>query len=122
MKLLYENWRKYLREEEPATVTAYHGSSVPIRNFDKQFSAQGVFWFNEDRDKILSGESGAVSTKWLMTVELKTEKVAGWDEYDKYSLGELDGLGFDSVKLDDNWIILEPENINVIKKELIKKK
>jgi len=122
MRLLFENWRKYLREEEPATVTAYHGSSVPIRDFDKQFSAQGVFWFNEDRDKILRGESGAVSTKWLMTAELKPGKVAGWDEYDKYSLGELDGLGFDSVKLDDNWIILEPENINVIKKELIKKK
>ena len=121
MKVLFENWRKHLREEDEI-VTAYHGSSVPIRDFDKQFSAQGVFWFNEDRDMILRGESGAVSTKWLMTVELKTEKIAGWDEYDKYSLGELDGLGFDSVKLDDNWIILEPENINVIKKELIKKK
>jgi hypothetical protein len=57
-----------------------------------------------------------------MTAELKTGKAAGWDEYDKYSLGELDGLGFDSVKLDNNWIILEPENIKVIKKERIRKK
>ena len=121
MKLLMENWRRHLREED-GIVTVYHGSSVPINNFDKQFSAQGVFWFSEDRDRILRGESGAASTKWLMTVELKPGKVAGWDEYDRYSLGELDGLGFDSVKLDEDWIILEPENVKVVKKEWIRKK
>ena len=121
MKLLFENWRKHLREEEDEIVTAYHGSSVPIRDFDKQFSAQGVFWFSKDKDKILRGESGAVSTKWLVTAELKTGKVAGWAEYERYGLGELRDLHYDSVKLDDDWLILESKNIKVTGVEEIKK-
>lgn len=46
---------------EPSTqlVTAYHGSSHCIREFDRSKTVDGTFWFSEDAGKILRGESGA---------------------------------------------------------------
>ena len=96
------------------TIIAYHGGSAPIRRFNKRFSAQGVFWFSEDKDKILRGESGADSVRYLIKVALTVRKIAGWEEYDRYSLGELDGRGYDSAHLDDDWFVFEPSQIKVL--------
>jgi hypothetical protein len=95
-------------------VTAYHGSDVPIRRFDPSYSAQGVFWFSEDKDKILRGESGAVSAKHLIEVHLRVNKTAGWNAYDRYSLAELENLGYDSIHLDDDWVIFDPARITIV--------
>ncbi|MCJ7598225.1 MAG: hypothetical protein MUO41_06305 [Methyloceanibacter sp.] len=95
-------------------ITAYHGSDVPIRRFDPIYSAQGVLWFSEDKDKILRGESGAVSAKHLIEVRLRVDKTAGWDEYDRHSLAELENLGYDSIHLDDDWVIFDPDRIRIL--------
>jgi hypothetical protein len=95
-------------------ITAYHGSDAPIRRFDPIYSAQGVLWFSEDKDKILRGESGAVSAKYLIEVLLRVDKTAGWDEYDRYSLAELESLGYDSIHLDDDWVIFDPARIKIV--------
>ena len=100
-------------------VIAYHGSNVPIRRFNREFSAQGMFWFSEDRAKILRGESGAVSSKYIMTVELSVTKTAGWPEYDKLMLDQIQNDGYDSIKLDDDWVIFDAKNIKVKKAEKI---
>lgn len=99
---------------ESKTITAYHGSNVPIKKFDKQFSAQGVFWFSENLDTITGGRSGAVSTKYIMKVQLKVNKTAGWDEYNKYFLQELEQKGYDSIHLDENWVIFDTRNIKIL--------
>ena len=101
-------------------VTAYHGSSVPIRRFDPKYSAQGVFWFSEDKDKILRGESGAVSAAHLIKARLRVNKSAGWDEYDRYSLAELENLGYDSIHLDDDWVIFDPDRIKIVERTRVK--
>jgi hypothetical protein len=108
----------YLKENK--SIILYHGSNSPIKKFDRNFSAQDVFWFSEDKDKILKGESGASSTKYLITVNVNVNKTAGWDLYDKLSLGEIDQMGYDSIKLDDDWIIFDANNINIINVEKIK--
>ncbi len=96
-------------------IVAYHGSSVPIRRFNPAFYApEGGFWFSEDKNKILRGESGAVDTKYLMEVRLRVDKIAGWDEYDRYLTDQLLALGYDSVKLDDDWIVFDPDRIEVV--------
>ena len=59
MKSITERWRQF--NEAANTVVAYHGSNVPIKKFSRDFGAQGVIWFSEDKDKILAGESGALS-------------------------------------------------------------
>lgn len=99
------------------TVTAYHGGNAPIRKFAYKYSAQGIFWFSENKDKILKGESGAASTKYLMTACLDVKKPAGWSEYDRKGIGELKQEGFDSVHLDDDWAVFSSKSIKVVKVE-----
>ena len=106
-----------LLTEGTKKIIAYHGSYIPIKKFDTSYSAQGVFWFSTDKDKILSGTSGAVSSKYIMTVELRVTKTAGWKEYEPLGLGQISDLGFDSIKLDDDWIIFDTKNIKVKKVE-----
>ena len=102
---------------EGKTLTLYHGSHVPIKKFNNKFSAQGVFWFADNKEIILGGSSGAVSSKYLMTCKVKVSKTAGWDEYEPLSLAEIEQKGFDSIHLDENWIIFDAKNIKVIKTE-----
>lgn len=119
MKKLLTEWRKFLKEEK-RVVTAYHGSKVPIENFSRDYGAQGVIWFSEDKDIILRGESGAVSSKYIMKVELTVDKTAGWDEYDKLYLQQIEDEGFDSLHLDENWVMFDPKRIKVVGVEEIK--
>lgn len=108
------------KPEFPGSVTAsrkviaYHGGNKPIRRFAYKYSAQGVFWFSEDRDKIVRGESGAASTKYIMKCELTVDKTAGWAEYDKYLLAQLKNWGYDSIKLDDDWVAFDSRRIKVL--------
>lgn len=106
--------------EERRKIKAYHGSSSSIAKFDRDFSAQGVFWFTEDKDKILRGESGASSTKYIIEVMLTVSKTAGWDEYDKLALAQIKSEGFDSIQLDDDWVIFDNKNIKILNIEKIK--
>lgn len=98
---------------EGKKVVAYHGSPVPIRKFDRNFSAQGVFWFSEDEDKILRGDSGASRVKYMITVELNIKKAAGWKEYEKLGLGQIDQEGYNSIKLDDDWVMFDNKDIKI---------
>ena len=50
-----------------------------------------------------------------MTVELSVDNSAGWDEYDKLSLMQIEDAGYDSISLDDDWVMFDPKRINVIK-------
>jgi len=113
MKKLLTEWRKYLKEEK-RVVTAYHGSNVPIQNFSRDHGAQGVMWFSEDKDKIIRGESGALSSKYIMKVELNIENTTGWDDYDEKFLQQIEDEGFDSIQLDDDWIIFDPARVKVV--------
>lgn len=108
---------------ETRVITAYHGGSEPIRTFDHGKTAMGIFWFSEDPSKIMRGESGAASTRYLMTVKLHVQKTAGWDEYDKLLLDQIfsPSYGFDSIRLDHgdhgDWILRDPKRIEVVKIE-----
>ena len=113
MKQLLTEWRKYLKEEK-RVVTAYHGSNVPIQNFSRDHGAQGVMWFSEDKDKIIRGESGALSSKYIMKVELNVENTTGWDDYDEKFLQQIEDEGFDSIQLGDDWIVFDPARVKVV--------
>lgn len=102
-------------------VRAYHAGPVPIRKFVARRTAQGVFWFSEDKEALLRGEKGAGSTKYLMTCELDVDSPAGWPEYEKLYLQQIKSEGFDSVKLDDDWIVFDPRRIKVLSARLTSK-
>ncbi|GAG62395.1 unnamed protein product [marine sediment metagenome] len=94
-------------------IQAYHGTVAPFDKFDKNFSTQGGFWFSEDINKIKNQESGAVSSKYIVSVNLLVDKTVGWEEYDRYFLQQIEDDGFDSINLDDNWIIFDPNRIKI---------
>jgi hypothetical protein len=98
----------------PRTIIAWHGSPVRIRRFSPRYGAQGVMWFTTNKQAIIDGESGAAGRNWIMQVQLTVKQTAGWDEYHRLMLGQLKSAGYDSVQLDDNWIIFDARNVKVI--------
>jgi len=49
-----------------------------------------------------------------MTVELDVENTTGWDDYDGKYLQQIKAEGFDSILLDDDWIIFDPARVKVV--------
>ena len=94
-------------------VQAYHGSPILFDKFDIDSSAQGVLWFSEDFSIIKNEESGAVSNNYIYVVDLNVQKTAGWEEYDKSYLQQLADEGFDSIKLDNDWAIFDPNRVTI---------
>lgn len=102
------------KNEDGTPKVFYHGTDKKFNTFDLDKSYDGAFWFTENKNKIKSGEVGASAKGEIMPVYLKAEKMAGWEEYDKYSIGELINKGYDGVKLDDDLIVFNPEQIKSI--------
>jgi hypothetical protein len=99
---------------EPLVV--YHVTDAKFDAFDPQMAALGgTFWFTENLSKIESGETGAGlrpnQEKRVIDVYLSVQKMAGWDEYEKFGIGELIDRGFDGIKLDDDYVVFSPEQI-----------
>lgn len=89
----------------------YHGTGERFTRFNLNKAAQGIFWFAENRDKILRGESGAQGITVVMSLCLKIDKVAGWSEYDKMMLAEMRQAGFGGARLDDDYFVFDPKHI-----------
>lgn len=92
----------------------YHGSNKNIKQFNSKLSVQGVFWFSSNKNKILSGDAGASSINELISVFISGKKVAGWSEYEKLGLGQIEEMGFDVIKLDDDYVVFNPRKIKSI--------
>lgn len=109
----FKRWfgKSQVVDEQGQPLVVYHGTGHDFSKFDNQMSAQGVFWFSSDPHKIANGESGAAAAKALMPVYLSAKKLAGWAEYEKYGLGELQSRGYDGIKLDDDYVVFEPTQI-----------
>ena len=45
---------------------------------------------------------------------LSAKNLAGWPEYEKLGLGQIMDLGYDGIKLDDDFVIFEPQQIKSI--------
>lgn len=108
-------YNKRMYRKASRTIKAYHGSSNTFKRFNSKYSAQGVFWFTEDINKIKEGTSGAASSKYIAEVELTVDKTAGWEEYEKLCLFQIENDGFDSIKLDDDWIIFDNNRIKILR-------
>lgn len=90
------------------TVRAYHGTSKKFRQFKSQYGL--ALWFTEDKGSIERGESGASGTKLIMDVYLNPGVAAGREVYESKMEMQI-VRDYDSVKLEDTWIIFSPYNI-----------
>jgi hypothetical protein len=79
-------------ETSPARkkLTVYHGTNKRFSRFNLEKTTQRIIWFNSDKDKILNGDVGAQGNGYIVTAEVTINNPAGWDEYDKLGLYDLD--------------------------------
>ena len=115
------NLRKFIKESfqaellNEATYKVYHGTNEKFKDFDFSKTAEGTIWFTDSIDSIKKGEHGGDGNKYILTRNIVLNNPAGWDEYEKYSIGELINMGFDGVVLPDedktDYIVFFPESI-----------
>lgn len=98
-----------------STYKVYHGSNNKFSNFNFKEATQGVVWFTDNIDTIKKGEHGGMGNKYIMTRYITINKPAGWDEYEKYSLWEIQNMGFDGIILPDGdettYVVFSPKSI-----------
>jgi len=101
-------------DQEGNPLMVYHGTNANFNQFDLDYCAMGIVWFSSDKNAILSGEAGACGTSYIKEAYLSIKNPAGWSEYDKYGLGELQQLGYDGIILDNNYVVFNTSQIKVI--------
>lgn len=104
---LLEEAKKYKSAEEFVKAQGkeiYHGTDKVFKELDVTKTPDGSVWFTDNLDSIKKGESGASGTKRIINKFINENdlKLAGWDDYDNYSLDQLQEMGFDGVKLPEN--------------------
>lgn len=115
---------KNLLFENVSPLLVYHGTNSFFNKFSLKKSTQGIIWFTSDKQKILNKEVGASGYGILITAEVTINNPAGWNEYEKFLLGQLKGMGHDGVILknkDESFdcFVFSPSQIKIIKKEKI---
>jgi hypothetical protein len=113
----FKNWfgSSTLRDDDGTPILMYHGTSHNFTEFDPSKGAQGVIWVTANREEIEAGEIGADSAGIIMTLFVTIKNPAGWDEYEKYSIDEIESMGYDGIILPDdgtlNAIVFESKQI-----------
>jgi hypothetical protein len=81
----------------------YHGTDKNFKRFSSKFSAMGgIIWFTTDKSAVERGEVGAAGSGYIKELYISMKNPAGWEEYEKYTLGQLENLGYDGAILPDN--------------------
>ena len=99
-----------------STYKVYHGTNEKFSKFDFKRSTQGIIWFTDNIDSIKNHEHGGQGNKYIMTRYITINNPAGWDEYEKYGLQQLEDMGYDGVILPQgdktDFFIFSPKNIS----------
>jgi hypothetical protein len=98
------------------TYKVYHGTNEKFGNFDFKRATDGIVWFTDSIESIKSGEHGGMGNKYIMTRFITLNNPAGWDEYEKYGLGQLQSMGYDGIILPqgteyNDYIVFSPKSI-----------
>lgn len=81
------------------TYKVYHGTNQQFDKFDFNRATQGIVWFTDSPESIQKGEHGGQGSKYIMTRYITINNPAGWEEYEKYGLQQLEDMGYDGVIL-----------------------
>lgn len=111
--IIKEELQNILNEK---TYKVYHGTNEKFGKFNFNKTTQGIIWFTDSIDSIQKGEHGGQGNKYIMTRYITINNPAGWDEYEKYGLGQLQDMGYDGVILpqDDktDYFVFSNKNIS----------
>jgi hypothetical protein len=81
------------------TYKVYHGTNNEFDRFDFNRATQGIVWFTDSIDSIKNQTHGGAGNKYIMTRYITINNPAGWEEYEKYGLQQLEDMGYDGVIL-----------------------
>lgn len=115
-----ENILRLKRAEEQGFDTQtiwYHVSNKNFDFFDLDKSQDGAIWLTRDLDSIKNGTTGASLNHDELFIHeffIKTNKLGGWDEEDKYLDDQLVQLGYDGLLLDEDIKLYNPDNVRKI--------
>jgi hypothetical protein len=117
----FKNWfgDSKVVDEAGKPLTVYHGTNKKFDEFDADKSIGGQHWFTNKKSEIDAGNVGASGSGEVMEVNLSLQNPAGWDEYDRLSIGQLIDEGYDGLKLPDadgqiTYVAFEPTQIKSI--------
>jgi hypothetical protein len=100
------------------SIDVYHSTGADFTEFDPSKGIGGQMWFTSSKDLANAGYDGAAGGGRTVTAKVDIRNPAGWNEYDKYSIDELMGMGYDGLKLQDgNEIVYNaffPEQVKVV--------
>lgn len=116
-----KTFKQFLTE---SVLTVYHGTSTDFKKFDLSNHTQKIIWFTNDLEGLKNKEKGAQGHGYILTLKVSIKNPAGWDEYEKYGLDELEHLGYDGVILKDNdgtfdGFVFKNKQVKIIKTEKI---
>jgi len=81
----------------------YHGTDKKFSRFSSKYSSMGgIIWFSTNKEAVERGEVGAAGNKYIKKLYISMKNPAGWHEYEKYTLGQLENMGYDGVILRDD--------------------
>ena len=86
-------------DEQGNPLVVYHGTDKKFTTFNMKKTTQGIIWFTSNKGDIEAGEVGAQGSGVIMPLYASIKNPAGWKEYDKYGLGQLQDMGYDGVIL-----------------------
>jgi hypothetical protein len=101
-------------------IVVYHGTSKKFSKFNIKKSVQPIIWFTSNKSAIEAGEVGAAGSGHIMELYASIQNPAGWEEYEKYGLGQLKGLGYDGAILSGkdghfDGFVFEPNQLKSVK-------
>ena len=116
-----KNTLEKAKVDQPLKATVYHQTDKTFEKFDFDKSADGTVWFTGDKEVFKDPTSAAAASAGkgkILTANVELKKVAGWDEIDKYSIGELIQKGYDGAVLDGDLQVFTESAIKSVKEEI----
>lgn len=112
------NFKQFLNESV-IEQTVYHGSDKLFKKFNPKKTIGGIIWFTSDKQKIINKEVGASGHGFIYELKVNINNPAGWKEYDKYVLDQLESMGYDGVILPNNdgefdGFVFDTKNIEIV--------
>lgn len=110
-----KSFQLFESERPVKRLKVYHSTDTKFDQFSLDHAWDG-FWFTDNLQALKNREVGAAGGKYIMARYITLKNPAGWDEYEKYSVGELMSQGYDGVILPDDgrtdYLVFQPESIS----------
>jgi len=79
----------------------HHGTAKKFSKFNLKNAPQPIIWFTSNKGAVEAGDVGAAGRGHIMDLYASIKNPAGWNEYEKYGLGQLHSMGYDGAILPD---------------------